>query len=278
MRLLQPRLAILWCLAIAILLAGRIDETVFAQEVDAEKAFQAMPRNAWYDKKNKQFIPPKVSHARDNPLRTKGWQAREKVTPQAAPAANWNWNLNLAGLSQALPTILFSLMAVVLVIMLVLLTYYALRNYMPVRQKRKSKNLGSVEVDLARAVDLPFEVQATQSNPFAEAERLMQLGRYDDAIVFLYGYQLLALDQARRIHLQKGKTNRMYLGELQSYLQLRRILETTMLTFEAFFFGKHSVTREQFMSCWAQCNDFHALLNMSEKHQLAPVITEAVTL
>ncbi|MCA9180349.1 MAG: hypothetical protein KDA51_02830, partial [Planctomycetales bacterium] len=92
------------------------------------------------------------------------------------------------------------------------------------------------------------------------AMRAMQAEDFDDAIAFLYGYLLLALDQSRLIHLQKGKTNRMYLLELGSLVPLRQNVEVAMLIFEASYFGKHRVTREQFLAVWQQLESFHQML------------------
>ena len=137
----HPRRASVLC-AIAMMIFAHPFGVAVAQEVDAEQAFQSLPSNSWYNKKTKDFIPPKISQEHDNPLRSSGWRAKEKAPKQPnANNSNWNWVPNLSGLSQAIPTILFSLMAVVLVIVLALLTYYAFRNYMPVFKNATLKRL-----------------------------------------------------------------------------------------------------------------------------------------
>jgi hypothetical protein len=123
-----------------------------------------------------------------------------------------------------------------------------------------------VEIDLARVEELPFEVRAAALDPLSEAQRLMRSGNYDAAIVYLYGYMLLALDQTRKIHLQKGKTNRMYLRELSRVEKgtLRRIVESTMLAFEQVYFGKHSLSAEHFQLLWEQVDEFNRLVHVAE--------------
>ena len=61
-------------------------------------------------------------------------------------------------------------------------------------------------------------------------------GRFGEAILCLFGYQLVELDKHQRIRLAKGKTNRQYLREMGSGGRLRRIVEQTMVAFEDFFF------------------------------------------
>ena len=144
-------------------------------------------------------------------------------------------------------------------VVIVMLIIHSLRKYLP-NPMESAKNIRGVEIDPTRVADLPFDVMPTRGDPLSEAEMLWRAGRYDEAIVFLYGYMLLALDHARKIHLQKGKTNRMYLRELKSQPGLKRIVESTMLAFEDVFFGKHAIGRDRFELIWDQLQEFHHLL------------------
>ena len=108
---------------------------------------------------------------------------------------------------------MFTLFAIGLLTLLVLLTYYSLRDYLPERLTPQ-RTSPVINIDPARVAELPFEPKPTGDDPLSAAMRAMQAEDFDDAIAFLYGYLLLALDQSRLIHLQKGKTNRMYLLEL----------------------------------------------------------------
>jgi hypothetical protein len=240
---------------------------VFAQ-ADAEQALRNFPRNSWYDPDAQQYIPPQVLPADDSPLRQAGWV--EKSPSTAASDATfdsswWDWLptlLNWNGLAEWLPRLLFAILGLALLIVIGSLTYYSLRSYLP-GGLRKKKSAEAIEIDPARVMELPFEVQAVDSHPLAEAERLMHAGDYNAAIVFVYGYLLLALDQSRKIHLQKGKTNRMYLREIGPETRLREILYRTMLRFEDCYFGKHSISREQFMEVWGQVDEFHRRLEVA---------------
>lgn len=247
-------------------------------QTDAEQALRSFRKNVWYDKDKKQFIPPKVQAAEDDPLRQNGRTAPPPpVTPVNAQNNRWWDNLfkslpDFRWLAQIFPTIIFWLLGAVLLIVVGVLTYYALRNTMPNRFQRKQAMTG-LTIDPTRMVDLPFEVDETvDGHPLAQAERLMQAGNYDAAIVFLFGYLLLALDQSRKIHLQKGKTNRMYLRELRADASLQTILQQAMLVFEASYFGKHSVSRTDFIAVWQRLDEFHQLLQQTAVSSAASLL------
>jgi hypothetical protein len=140
-----------------------------------------------------------------------------------------------------------------------MLSYHALRSYLPSRVEKRKSSQG-IDIDPTRISDLPFDVARTSGNPLDEARRLMQAGHFDAAMVQLYGYMLLAMDRARAIHLQKGKTNRMYLRELRYGSMLAQIVELSMHRFEDVFFGRLSLTRENFMEVWERLDDFHLQL------------------
>ncbi len=243
-----------------------------AEKVDAHEALRKMPSNSWYDQKSDDYTVPRVKAENDVPLRTSGWEASppKPVADTSANPTNWNWNLGLGNFfAQWFPTLAFAALATVLAIVLGILTYYALRNYVPARFRRKA-GAAPIAIDSRRIADLPFEVRTTQHNPLTEAERLIEAERYDEAIVFLYGYMLLALDQSRKLYLQRGKTNRMYLRELRPLPGIASIVEKTMLAFEDVVFGKHSISRADFMTHWNQLAEFHRILGSVATSQSPP--------
>ena len=258
------RLVVLVCFSLGALSAVGSSRLLTAAESDAktsvQRAAQTLPINRWYDKQTGQFVPPEATAAEDDPIRTQGnVVASPPPTAPQAPSAAWNWNWGLGGITQWLPAFLFAVLAIGLLILLGLLTYYSLRDYLPQGSSPK-RPTQALDIDPARMADLPFEPKLTSDDPLSAAERAMQAGNYDDAIAYLYSYKLLALDQSRFIHLQKGKTNRMYLLELGNRTLLRENVEAAALTFESSYFGKHCVTREQFLAIWQQVETFHRLL------------------
>ena len=54
--------------------------------------------------------------------------------------------------------------------------------------------------------------RARKAGLLEEARRSYEEGDYNTAIVYLYSYQLVKLDQNQWIRLAKGKTNRQYLA------------------------------------------------------------------
>lgn len=256
------RLVALTCLSLGTLASlgsGRLlAAPQSAAKLSTQRAAQTLPIQGWYDKQTGEFVPPQVSPAEDDPLRTQG-KTIQSPPPTAPknPGRTWNWGQS--GIAQVLQAFAFAILAAGLLILLGLLTYYSLRDYLPERFHSPPPR-ASLNIDPARLVDLPFESKPTADDPLGAAERAMRAENYDEAIAYLYGYLLLALDQTRLIHLQKGKTNRMYLRELGNRKPLRAIVEAAMLIFESSYFGKHAVTREQFQTVWQQVEPFHQLL------------------
>lgn len=227
--------------------------TLGAGEVDFDRLQRAV-RGDWYDRDQQAYVAPSFEELQDHPVRKSG--------RLAGPSWKWqppNWNLSwLRGLFTYLFTFILAIILLACIAMLV--THFA-RNARVSEQKLANR---SIALDMTRAEDLPFPVEQMQGDPLTQARKLADAGRYDWAIIYLYGYFLLALDHARRIHLQKGKTNRMYLRELASRVDLRRIVEQTMIQFENAFFGKHAITAEDFERCWGELDRFHQLLQVEE--------------
>lgn len=236
------------------------------QEVNADQAMRSVGSQSWYDKSTDSFAIPSPGEVSDNEIRSEGWAYKPKATqatgntapPAARPGGGW------AGINADAITGVIMVLIIILVIgAFAALAYFALRNYIPAPKQIVVPK--KFEVDVAKVEDLPFEVsKPTHSNPLDEAEALMRAGRLREAIIYLYGYQLLALDQARKIDLQRGKTNRMYVRELQKYTRLKEILTTTMLIFEDAYFGQHEIGLEQFKTAWDLVDEFHHLAASNE--------------
>ncbi|MEM8666548.1 MAG: DUF4129 domain-containing protein [Planctomycetota bacterium] len=104
---------------------------------------------------------------------------------------------------------------------------------------------------LERMKHLPKELRRTDVNLRSEAERLMGEGEYDQAIILLFGHQLLLLDRVGMLRLNRGKTNRRYVRETRrSDSEAARILKSTVYAFERSYFGRHSIQSDQFQSLW----------------------------
>ena len=104
---------------------------------------------------------------------------------------------------------------------------------------------------LERMKHLPAELRRTDVNLRSEAERLMLEGNYDQAIILLFAHQLLLLDRAGLLRLNRGKTNRRYVRETRSSDQeTAERLQATVDAFERSYFGRHSITAAEFAALW----------------------------
>ena len=119
------------------------------------------------------------------------------------------------------------------------------------RDQKRSTSAAIDDQYLERFSRLPSELRGDAKDLRSEVERLMALGRFDQAIVALFGHQLLLLDRGRMLRLARGKTNRRYLHESRSQSPAAyEILGRTVTAFEACYFGEHPPTLEAFAALW----------------------------
>ena len=119
------------------------------------------------------------------------------------------------------------------------------------RKSASGEPLLSDEQTAERMKHLPVELRRTGINPRSEAERLMKAGLFDQAIILLFGHQLLLLDRHGQLRLNRGKTNRRYLGECRSANQdCSERLSKTVNAFERSYFGRKEITAPEFQELW----------------------------
>lgn len=124
----------------------------------------------------------------------------------------------------------------------------------------KLSDLSIREREKAKLQDLPFELEQTMFGLLAQAERYRAAGDFSKAIMYLFSHALVELDGARCIRLERGKTNRAYLRELNGQDNLRGFTNQLVLAFEYAFFGKHVLSQEAFERIWQQVPAFDAYL------------------
>jgi hypothetical protein len=110
---------------------------------------------------------------------------------------------------------------------------------------------------------LPTRVIAAKGGLLEEARRQYEVGNFKLAIIYLYSFQLIKLDQNQLLRLAKGKTNREYLRELSGRPEIYGIVAQTLVPFEDVFFGEHQLTRERFEACWNQVERFNRLIEQA---------------
>ena len=135
------------------------------------------------------------------------------------------------------------------------------------RESRDAKTSESTDADEeagpAGLDALPTPVIVAKGGLLDETRRQYEAGNYNLAIVYLYSYELIKLDQNQMLRLAKGKTNREYLRELSGRPEIYGIVAQTLVPFEDVFFGEHQLTRERFEACWNQVDRFNRLIDQA---------------
>ncbi len=225
----------------------------------AQEAVRELGTSDWLDADRLTYRPPQPAPDYDDPTRIHGRLAAPKsVAPATTPPPTTGTGTGWFTFDLDLSVVVWFVLGLLLTGLIIYLMLTSMKSWRG--RKRIKLSTASIAIDPARVSDLPFEAEAAMEDPFAHAKRLIELNDYNAAILFLYGYMLLALDRAAKISLHRGKTNRMYLFELQSERRLRELLWPVMLAFEDVFFGRHDLDRERFMSLWMQLDEFHTLL------------------
>ncbi len=97
---------------------------------------------------------------------------------------------------------------------------------------------------------LPVAVPTGSAGLWKLAQQAAQQGQWNQAIVYLYSYLLLQLDQAGWIRLEKGRTNRYYLRQLRADPEVYSWMREIVWAFEDAFFGHHQLSPQRFQKCW----------------------------
>jgi hypothetical protein len=235
----------------------------------AGEALRQSANFPWYDAEQDALRDVRAlrSSADDSETRQKGWQATAKpIKPPATPVATgagwtgWNMSASLASFMQYFAMTLLAIAIIVLVVLLI--RYFLKEEELQFAGNNSGNQRGSEESpgDAVRLENLPFQVQEKSDDPLVLAKRWYEQGRYSEAVMYLFAYQLMQLDRHQWIHLAKGKTNRQYLREVKQNAELRRITEHTMIAFEDVFFGHHHLPRDRFETCWQRLDRFHQLV------------------
>jgi hypothetical protein len=200
-----------------------------------QEALSRFQRFPWYDPRTDSVAPVEIRET----------EARSDYRPPGMGVLN--------GLLQGLA---WTLIAAVLAGFVVVLVRYWLRMRRESTASPAAKPRAATppEIDL-----LPVAADRGKGGLLDEARKAYEAGDFGRAIVFLFSYQLLRLDQQQIIRLARGKTNRQYLREAAPRRPLVDVVRATMIAFEEVFFGKHALDRERFESCWSQLPRFEQL-------------------
>ena len=213
-----------------------------AEAIDAgSKALRGYP---WYDAQTDQVRRVDVEPPDDFANRHSRWEFEPPT---------WSWPDWLVELVQVL-------LWIGLCLILLIVVYYLVRAFVAYERGAVRGSTDSVAITTGhanRVESLPFQVKRPLADFLDEARRHYEAGRFGEAIIYLYSYQLVELDKHQVIRLTKGKTNRQYLREARRRSGLSELLERTMVAFEDVFFGNHRLERRRFEACWDGMDQFH---------------------
>ncbi|MFV1968577.1 MAG: DUF4129 domain-containing protein [Pirellulaceae bacterium] len=217
----------------------------------AREMFRERVRFPWYDADRDAIKRLDVSPPKDLQNRFSKW---ETVPSGKVPA----W------LAQVLRVVGWMLVGGAILLVTVLLVRALLRIEVGAARVTQTQQTASDRGVIQRVGKLPFPLRVEQADLWGEARRCFDAGDYGQAIIYLYSYQLVQLDEHQLIRLAKGKTNRQYLHEMRRRPRLRGLLETTMIAFEDVFFGRRALERARFENCWHAMDDFHQQIDQIE--------------
>ncbi|HET6883660.1 MAG TPA: DUF4129 domain-containing protein [Pirellulales bacterium] len=211
------------------------------QAAGVEEAREALGREGfpWYDKQEDALKPVHVSEPWDLPQGSK--------TNFSFGVSGWEW-------------LMFAAFVAVLAVVIWLLIKAYLNREETLSTAGSHRLKQTAVDDAARIEALPFRIRRGDIDLLAEARRLYEEGKYGEAIIYLFSYQLVEMDRRQVIRLAKGKTNRQYLRDLRRLPPLRTLVERSMIAFEEVFFGGHTLDRSRFETVWLQLGQFNALV------------------
>ncbi len=150
---------------------------------------------------------------------------------------------------------------------LVWLIVTAIMNYAGFKKQEVAAPRVATRVDQVEA--LPFLKQRSLDDLLGQARQHYEAGDFNEAIIYLFSYQLVELDRHNLIRLGVGRTNRQYLRDLHGRGAIRGLLEGTMIAFEDVYFGGRRLSREQFEHVWSRVGEFEQLVAQLPAEALA---------
>jgi len=216
----------------------------------AHDALSAMP---WYDSRTDQVQPLPVQPPRDLRNRFSEWEGQ--------PDTTWNWDWSRV---PDFSSVLYVLGWLALLVVILLVAYFLVRAFIDSEfpgGRRATWVEQRLEGEADRIEALPIQLKRPQGDLLAEAQRHYAAGEWDEAMIYLYSYQLLQLDKNQWIRLTRGKTNRQYLRELSRNQGPAELMSQSVVAFEDVFFGRHPLDRQRFEACWNRLDEFHRAIS-----------------
>lgn len=229
------------------------DAEVLAESMEAAQRALRGGRLPWYERETDELrpmapgAPPSGAHHRDS-----NW------VPKPSTPSNWQPRWRWRGWSRTLRGTGWVILTAITIALIVALVWAYRRSDVLLQRTRRRTGQSQESPDITAAFEnLPFVLDADRPDLLAEARYRYEQRDFRRAVILLFSYQLIQLDQRQRIRLAKGKTNRQYLRELRGDAELQQIVQETMQLFEQTYFGGQSPTAGEFERCWRQLDAFH---------------------
>jgi len=204
----------------------------------------------WFDADQSIIVPVTVKSKPDDSLnRDSRWLPKAKRVKAASNPTAWSTGFSLSNLLGWCLLLLFAVLIIGLIALIVSKAetpeMVQARSHAVGHAKRPTEQMAE------RIKHLPAELRRTDVNLRSEADRLMNAGHFDNAIILLFGHQLLLLDHVGMLRLSRGKTNRKYVRETASADRTSaEHLGATVAAFERSYFGRHSLSESEFADLW----------------------------
>lgn len=245
-------------LAIGWLIVVLADPTGAAFAATDSAVEDALGRTPWYDPQGRGLLPVEVeTNIDDTAHRDSRWLPQpDRVAERPASSAGTTGGGGLFGSGFTIGNLVgWAVLATLLIVIVALLAYAfsKLERGLETASSVNRSGPGTMtdEQMIERAKHLPSELRRTDVNLRDEAARLMETADFDQALILLFGHQLLLLDQSAIVRLSRGKTNGRYLRETAAVdRDLGERLSMTVAAFERSYFGSHPVTASEFDRLW----------------------------
>lgn len=221
----------IWIMGLLVFVFSSVQTNARAQQSGSGESVKKTLQQQnfpWYDSPKNEMIPV----FRDKP-----------PEPQELPKGTELSGPSMEGIARVLLWVFIIFLVVLIVAGLVWIG-------LPPPSKQVEVNQATTLVETDRLEALPETVRG-KGDLLARARELVKAKAFSQAITFFHSWQLLQLDKLGRIELQKGKTNRQYLGELSSApVELRKIFRDSTRLFEEAFYGHLPINEEEFLAVW----------------------------
>lgn len=221
---------------------------------DATLVESGLPETVWYDAESATLRPVDVAPESDDSVNRKSrWLPRAAKVKSPTPATPSGTGILGSGFTvgNLLGWALIAAVVLAAGLLLGLLIRHADAGGGTLAVARPGRRSLIDPQMQAQIEQLPVELRRTGIHLRDEAERLMHAGQYDQAIILLFGHQLLLLDRAAWLQLSRGKTNRQYVREAAvANAAAGRILRHTAAAFERSYFGRYPITADEFAASW----------------------------